>query len=135
MNTRRRIRSRHPGHHAFVIASATAALAGCQVDEITFGVGNARTEDAFGAPVVQPYQEGDSLRLYRIEIERDKPEESQEPPAESGTDEPEDYDVSCRTVYDDPNPCITDRQVAGFCASGPGRLSGTTPSSRLMGRF
>ncbi|MFG0291656.1 MAG: hypothetical protein ACF8MJ_00715 [Phycisphaerales bacterium JB050] len=89
MDTSRRNRSQHLGYHAFVIASATAALASCQVDEITFGVGNARTEDAFGAPVVQPYQEGDSLRLYRIEIERDKPEESEEPPAESDPDGPE----------------------------------------------
>ena len=35
-------------------------LTACNVDEVTFGVGNARTEDAYG------------LRLYRIEIERDK---------------------------------------------------------------
>ncbi len=47
-------------------------LTACNVDEVTFGVGNARTEDAFGNPVVRPYQEEDGLRLYRIEIERDK---------------------------------------------------------------
>ncbi|MFI4855528.1 MAG: hypothetical protein ACIAQF_11195 [Phycisphaerales bacterium JB065] len=89
MDTSRRIGLRLSGYHALAIAAMTPAIAGCQVDEITFGVGNARTEDAFGAPVVQPYQEGDSLRLYRIEIERDKPEESEEPPAESDPDGPE----------------------------------------------
>ncbi len=72
------------------IALASVTLAGCQVDEITFGVGNARTEDAFGNPVLQPYQEEDSLRLYRIEIERDKPEEPEEAVAQPAPDGRED---------------------------------------------
>ncbi|MCR9216468.1 MAG: hypothetical protein NXI14_04620 [bacterium] len=54
------------------LLTGAAMLTACNVDEVTFGVGNARTEDSFGNPVVQPYQEEDGLRLYRIEIERDK---------------------------------------------------------------
>ncbi len=54
------------------LLTGAATLTACNVDEVTFGVGNARTEDAFGNPVVRPYQEEDGLRLYRIEIERDK---------------------------------------------------------------
>lgn len=81
----------HPLRRAGVaIALTTVTMAGCQVDEITFGVGNARTEDAFGNPVLQPYQEEDSLRLYRIEIERDKPDEPEEERAEPAPDGPED---------------------------------------------
>lgn len=57
------------------LLTGAATLTACNVDEVTFGVGNARTEDAFGNPVVRPYQEEDGLRLYRIDIERGKDDE------------------------------------------------------------
>ncbi len=57
-----------------LIALATAAT-GCQVDEVTFGVGNAHTEDSFGNPVVRPFDPDESLNLYRHKIERDKPDD------------------------------------------------------------
>jgi hypothetical protein len=47
------------------------APAGCGVDEVSFGVGNARTEDAFGNPIMRPYELDDGLCLYRFEIERE----------------------------------------------------------------
>src|SRR5690606_5073023 len=48
MGTSRRILSQRFTCRVAVMGVAVASMTGCQVDEITFGVGNARTEDAFG---------------------------------------------------------------------------------------
>ncbi len=60
-----------------MVAGLAASGTGCQVDEVTIGVGNARTEDAFGNPVVRPFDPDEALRLYRYEIEREKPQENE----------------------------------------------------------
>lgn len=59
---------------------------GCQVDEVTVGVGNARTEDSFGNPMVRPFDPDESLRLYRHKIERKKPENDDQPETGDATD-------------------------------------------------
>ena len=66
--------------------SGVSNLLACRVDEVTFGVGNARVEDSFGNPVMRPYAEEDSLRLYRFEIERKDPDRADN--AESETSAP-----------------------------------------------
>jgi hypothetical protein len=75
---------------ALMVTGLAAAIAGCQVDEVTIGVGNARTEDAFGNPVVRPFDPDESLRLYRYEIERDKPKQEDEEPETPDAGDPVD---------------------------------------------
>lgn len=70
----------------WVLTGLAGAGAGCQIDEVTVGVGNARTEDAFGDPVVRPFDPDESLQLYRHRIEREKPEEQGEPEADDAPD-------------------------------------------------
>jgi len=72
------------------MTALAGAGAGCQVDEVTVGVGNARTEDAFGNPVVRPFDPDESLRLYRYEIERDKPKQEDEEPETTDAGDPVD---------------------------------------------
>jgi hypothetical protein len=76
-----------------LLAATFAGSAGCQVDEITFGVGNARTEDAFGNPVVRPYAEEDSLQVLRYKIPKPDPEQDkaqQDSPIDSPAENPPD---------------------------------------------
>lgn len=61
------------------LAALAGGVAGCQIDEVTVGVGDARTEDAFGNPEVRPFDPDESLQLYRHKIERKKPEKEDEP--------------------------------------------------------
>ena len=70
-----------------LLGASCLLTAGCNVDEVTFGVGNARTEDRFGNPVMQPYDEGASLRLYRFEIERGE-DKKDDGDRQTGTEEP-----------------------------------------------
>lgn len=74
-----------------LIALATAAT-GCQVDEITIGVGDARTEDSFGNPMIRPFDPDESLNLYRYQIERDKPEDDEDHEDEAQQQDPGDPD-------------------------------------------
>jgi len=77
---------------AMFMTTLVCAGTGCQVDEVTFGVGNARTEDAFGNPVVRPFDPDESLRLYRHRIERDKPDAPDAPDEpEPSTTDPDPY--------------------------------------------
>ncbi|MFU8828990.1 MAG: hypothetical protein ACNA8P_06085 [Phycisphaerales bacterium] len=55
------------------------------MDEVTFGVGDARAEDSFGEPVVRPYQE--THRLHRHEIRREPSDpDPVAPPSPEGDD-------------------------------------------------
>lgn len=73
-----------------VLGVLVGAVAGCQIDEVTVGVGDARTEDAFGDPVVRPFDPDESLQLYRHRIERKKPEQQDEPGEPDDPDAPDD---------------------------------------------